>query len=83
MPLDALSRMNEVRAMLVLSRKLGQRFQVGPDVQITIVKIDKHAVRIGIEAPSGITIYREEIIPLEMDAESEAEVAPTVRAHAA
>ena len=54
--------------MLVLSRKLGQRFQVGPDVRITIVKIDKNAVRIGIEAPGDVTVYREEIIPLETDA---------------
>ncbi len=73
--------------MLVLSRKLGQRFQVGPDVRITIVKIDKHAVRIGIEAPGELTIYREEIVPLEVDAESEAEVVPMprplARAHAA
>lgn len=50
--------------MLVLSRKLGQRFQVGPDVRITIVKIDKHSVRIGIEAPGEVTVYREEIVPL-------------------
>lgn len=51
--------------MLVLSRKLGQRFQVGEDVKITIVKIDRHSVRIGIEAPGNMTIYREEIVPLE------------------
>jgi carbon storage regulator len=48
--------------MLVLSRKLGQRFQVGPDVRITIVKIDRNAVRIGIEAPDDVTVYREEIV---------------------
>jgi carbon storage regulator len=53
----------EEHAMLVLSRKLGQRFQVGPDVQITIVKIDKNSVRIGIEAPGDVTIHREEIAP--------------------
>lgn len=51
--------------MLVLSRKLGQRFQVGGDVRITIVKIDRTAVRIGIEAPDQVTVYREEIIPIE------------------
>ncbi len=50
--------------MLVLSRKLGQRFQVGEDVRITIVKIDRHAVRIGIEAPDDMTVYREEILPM-------------------
>jgi len=49
--------------MLVLSRKLGQRFQVGQDVRITVVKIDRNSVRIGIEAPDDITVYREEIVP--------------------
>ena len=53
--------------MLVLSRKLGQRFQVGPDVRITIVKIDRTSVRIGIEAPGDVTVYREEIVPAEAD----------------
>jgi carbon storage regulator len=55
--------------MLVLSRKLGQRFQVGEEIRITIVKIDRTSVRIGIEAPGDMTIYREEIIPLEVEAE--------------
>ena len=47
--------------MLVLSRKLGQRFQVGDDVQITIVKIDRNSVRIGIHAPDEVSVQREEI----------------------
>ena len=51
--------------MLVLSRRHGERFQIGRDVRITIVKIDKHSVRIGIEAPGGVTVYREEILPFE------------------
>jgi len=55
--------------MLVLSRKLGQRFQVGQDVRVTIVKIDRNSVRIGIEAPSDVTVYREEIVPQEQEEE--------------
>ena len=51
--------------MLVLSRKLGQRFQIGQDVRVTIVKIDRNSVRIGIEAPGEVTVYREEIAPSE------------------
>lgn len=47
--------------MLVLSRKFGQKFRIGDDVQITIVKVDRHSVRIGIEAPSEVGIYREEL----------------------
>jgi carbon storage regulator len=59
--------LKEERAMLVLSRKLGQRFQVGNEVRITIVKIDRNSVRIGIEAPGEVTVYREEILPAEAD----------------
>ncbi len=47
--------------MLVLSRKFGQKFRVGDDVLITIVKVDRHSVRIGIEAPGEVGIYREEL----------------------
>ena len=51
--------------MLVLSRKLGQRFAIGDDVRITIVKIDRNAVRIGVEAPGEVPVYREEIIRID------------------
>jgi carbon storage regulator len=53
--------------MLVLSRKLGQRFQVGNDIKVTIVKIDRNSVRIGIEAPDDVTIHREEIAVVERE----------------
>lgn len=58
--------------MLVLSRKLGQKFSVGDDVRITIVKIDRHSVRIGIEAPGDVTIYREEIVRTDDEVPSDA-----------
>jgi carbon storage regulator len=61
--------------MLVLSRKLGQRFHVGNDVRVTIVKIDRNSVRIGVEAPNDVNVYREEIIPLEKDQGVEVEAA--------
>ena len=49
-----LVRLTEERVMLVLSRKLGQSFHLGPDVRVTIVKIDRNSVRIGIEAPGEV-----------------------------
>jgi carbon storage regulator len=61
--------------MLVLSRKLGQRFQVGQDVRITIVKIDRNSVRIGIEAPGEVTVFREEIILSESESSMKADAA--------
>lgn len=51
--------------MLVLSRRIRERIYVGDDVRITIVDIDRGKVRLGIEAPDGTTIYREEILPPE------------------
>jgi carbon storage regulator len=47
--------------MLVLSRKLGQSFRVGPDIRVTVVKIDRNSIRIGIEAPDKVCVQREEI----------------------
>jgi carbon storage regulator len=47
--------------MLVLSRKLGQSFHVGPEVRVTIVKIDRNSIRIGIEAPDQVSVQRAEI----------------------
>ena len=49
--------------MLVLSRKLGEKIVIGENIVITIVKIDRNQIRIGIEAPSEIQVYREEIAP--------------------
>ncbi|HEX3451055.1 MAG TPA: carbon storage regulator [Isosphaeraceae bacterium] len=47
--------------MLVLSRKLGQSFHIGPEIRVTIIKIDRNSVRIGIEAPDEVSVQREEI----------------------
>ncbi len=49
--------------MLVLSRKVNEKVMIGNDVVITIVKIDRNQVRIGIEAPGHVPVYREEILP--------------------
>lgn len=51
--------------MLVLSRKIHQSFRLGDDIRITVVKTDRDSVRIGIEAPNGVSVRREEIIVAE------------------
>jgi carbon storage regulator len=48
--------------MLVLTRKELQQIVIGRDVRITVVKLDRNQVRLGIDAPPGMTILREELI---------------------
>jgi len=48
--------------MLVLSRKAQERIFIGDDVIVTIVRITPNNVRIGIEAPRGTNIVREELV---------------------
>lgn len=59
--------------MLVLSRKLGESFQVGPEIRVTVIKIDRNSIRIGIDAPHDVSIQREEIV-FEFPADREVEV---------
>jgi carbon storage regulator len=54
-------RIKEV-AMLVLSRKLGERIVIDGGIVITIVKLDRHQVRLGVEAPGATGVWREEIL---------------------
>ena len=50
--------------MLVLSRKLGEKIVIGDNIVVTVVKIDRNQIRIGIEAPHEVPVYREEIAPI-------------------
>ena len=47
--------------MLVLTRKSGESFRIGSDVIIRILELKGGHIKIGIDAPSEIGIYREEI----------------------
>ncbi len=47
--------------MLVLTRKSGEVIRIGEDVVVRILEVRGHQVRIGIEAPVSVRIYREEI----------------------
>jgi carbon storage regulator len=47
--------------MLVISRKPGERVCVGDDVIVTVLEVTGSTVRLGIEAPDDVRIYRHEI----------------------
>ena len=47
--------------MLVITRRLGESINIGDNIKITVVDIDGKQVKIGIEAPKDIAIFREEV----------------------
>lgn len=47
--------------MLALTRKLGETVQIGPDIYVTVVRIERGQVRLGIAAPRDISIRRLEL----------------------
>lgn len=58
--------------MLVLTRRTGERLLVGDDIVITILETRSDGVRIGIDAPRGVRIQREEIVRAVTEANVEA-----------
>ncbi len=47
--------------MLILTRKSGEKITVGDDVVVKILEIKGSQVKLGIEAPKGISVHRGEI----------------------
>ncbi len=50
--------------MLILTRKLGESIAIGDDITVTILDIKGKHLRIGIEAPAGVVVHRQEIYKL-------------------
>ncbi|MCI0465335.1 MAG: carbon storage regulator [Gemmataceae bacterium] len=48
--------------MLVLSRKLGEKIYINENICITVVDIDRGKIRLGIEAPREVPIFRQELL---------------------
>ena len=47
--------------MLILTRKLGEKINIGDDITVTLVEIKGTQVKLGIEAPKHIEIHRQEV----------------------
>lgn len=56
--------------MLVLTRKLGEAIQIGDDIEIIVVSVKGDQVKLGINAPKNVEIFRKEIY-LEIKRENE------------
>jgi len=47
--------------MLTLTRKVGEKIRIGDDITIVVKEIRRNQIRIGIDAPREVPIYREEL----------------------
>jgi carbon storage regulator len=47
--------------VLIITRRAGERIMVGDDVVVEVMEIVGNSVRIGIDAPRSVPVYREEI----------------------
>jgi carbon storage regulator CsrA len=48
--------------MLVLARRLDQKFQIGPDISVQVVELGYDQVRLGIQAPRQVKVMRTELM---------------------
>jgi carbon storage regulator len=47
--------------MLILSRKINEKVVIGDDISVSIIEIRGDQVRLGIDAPKKIKVFRQEV----------------------
>jgi carbon storage regulator len=47
--------------MLILSRKTNEKIMIGDDISISIIEIRGDQVRIGVDAPKSVKVFRQEV----------------------
>ena len=47
--------------MLILSRKINEKVMIGDDITISIIEVRGDQVRIGIDAPKNVKVFRQEV----------------------
>ena len=57
--------------MLILTRRVGEKLMIGDEISVTILGVKGNQVRIGVHAPSNVSIHREEIYDRIQDEERE------------
>ena len=58
--------------MLALSRKVNESIMIGHDIEITVLEIKGEQVKLGINAPKSVPLYRKEIYVQIQEANKEA-----------
>ncbi|MBQ9103282.1 MAG: carbon storage regulator CsrA [Treponema berlinense] len=47
--------------MLILSRKVDEKIKIGDNITITLIEVRGDQVKIGIEAPKNVKVFRQEV----------------------
>lgn len=47
--------------MLILTRRVGETIRINDDISVTVLGVNGMQVRLGIEAPDGVAVHRQEI----------------------
>ena len=47
--------------MLILSRKTNEKIMIGDDISVSIIEIRGDQVRIGVDAPKTVKVFRQEV----------------------
>ncbi len=47
--------------MLILARKIDEKIKIGNDITITIISVQGDQVKIGVEAPKNVKVFRQEV----------------------
>lgn len=47
--------------MLILSRKIDEKIKIGTDITITLIDVHGDQVKIGVEAPKDVKVFRQEV----------------------
>ena len=61
--------------MLILSRKIDEKIKIGSDITITLIDVHGDQVKIGVEAPKDVKVFRQEVFDA-IQMENKAAVAP-------
>ncbi len=63
--------------MLILSRKIDQKIKIGENITITVIEVHGDQVKIGVEAPKNVKVFRQEVFEAIQDENKAASKQPS------
>lgn len=56
-----LDKLYKESTMLILTRRAGETIKIGDEISVTVLSVKGNQMRIGVDAPTDISVHREEI----------------------